>query len=79
MVHGPQPALALIDALASVGDLDSYHPLHSARADLLRRLERFDAAHAAYERALSLTTNRVEQNYIQRRLAETEGKSTARS
>ena len=38
MVDGPQPALALIDALAATGDLDGYHLLHAARADLLRRL-----------------------------------------
>ena len=38
MVDGPQPALALIDALAAAGDLDGYHLLHAARADLLRRL-----------------------------------------
>ena len=38
MVDGPRPALALIDALAGAGDLDGYHLLHAARADLLRRL-----------------------------------------
>ena len=38
MVDGPRPALALIDALAATGDLDRYHLLHAARADLLRRL-----------------------------------------
>ena len=38
MVDGPQRGLALIDALAATGDLDRYHLLHAARADLLRRL-----------------------------------------
>src|SRR5213594_4151269 len=38
MADGPRPALALIDALAAAGDLDRYHLLHAARADLLRRL-----------------------------------------
>ena len=37
MVDGPGAALALIDALAAGGDLDGYHLLHAARADLLRR------------------------------------------
>src|SRR5437879_12566971 len=37
MVQGPRPALALIDALAAAGDLDGYHLLYAARADLLRR------------------------------------------
>src|SRR6185295_907355 len=38
MVHGPQAALALVDALAATGDLDGYHLLHAVRADLLRRV-----------------------------------------
>src|SRR6266550_1745206 len=38
MMDGPQPALALIDALAAAGALDGYHLLHAARADMLRRL-----------------------------------------
>jgi predicted RNA polymerase sigma factor len=33
-----QAAITLINALAEAGDLDDYHLLHSARADLLRRL-----------------------------------------
>ena len=35
---GPRPALAIIDALAAASDLDDYHLLHAARADLLRRI-----------------------------------------
>ncbi|MGA8344543.1 MAG: RNA polymerase sigma factor, partial [Candidatus Sulfotelmatobacter sp.] len=34
MAEGPRPALALMDALAATGDLDHYHLLHAARADL---------------------------------------------
>src|SRR5712691_11054573 len=37
MVDGPRPALVLIDALATTGELDQYHLLYAARADLLRR------------------------------------------
>jgi hypothetical protein len=33
-LQGPAAALALVDKL----DLDSYHPFHATRADLLRRL-----------------------------------------
>ena len=40
MVEGPAAGLALIDDLAASGDLDAYHLLHAARADLLRRLGR---------------------------------------
>src|SRR5439155_21724201 len=37
MVEGPRAALALIDQLAAGNELDQYHLLHAARADLLRR------------------------------------------
>jgi RNA polymerase sigma-70 factor (ECF subfamily) len=68
MVDGPQSALALIDSLATSGDLDSYHLLHSARADLLRRLGRNAEAAKSYERALSLVTNDSERRFLERRL-----------
>ncbi len=48
--------------------LDAYRPLHSARADLLRRLARDDEAADAYRRALELDPNPVEAEYLQRRL-----------
>jgi RNA polymerase sigma-70 factor (ECF subfamily) len=56
-VDGPAAGLAAVDAL----DLDSYHLLHSTRADLLGRLGRNDDARAAYERALELTSNDAER------------------
>jgi RNA polymerase sigma-70 factor (ECF subfamily) len=77
MSDGPESGLRLIDEIGAGGTLDHYYLFHAARADLLRRLERFVEAHAAYATALSLTTNGVEQKYIQRRLAETTRQATA--
>jgi RNA polymerase sigma-70 factor, ECF subfamily len=71
MAEGAQEGLRLIDAAGSGGALNNYYLFHAARADLLRRLNRLPEAHAAYERALSFTTNQIEQNYIRRRLDET--------
>ena len=68
MADGPEAGLALMDELSE--ELGDYHLLHSARADLLRRLERHDEATAAYERALELAQNPVERAFLQRRLAE---------
>ena len=68
MVRGPEAALTVIDALASDGDLDGYHLLHSARADLLRRLGSTVEACQAYERALKLVTNDSERRFLERRL-----------
>jgi RNA polymerase sigma-70 factor (ECF subfamily) len=68
MVDGPQVGLALIDALA--GDLDGYHLLHAARADLLRRIGSSAEAAKSYRRALALVTNESERRFLQRRLLE---------
>jgi RNA polymerase sigma-70 factor (ECF subfamily) len=59
-------ALALVDRL----DLDRYHYLHAARAELLRRLERVEDARAAYDRALELVHSDPERRFLQRRRAE---------
>lgn len=68
MVDGPRSALALIDRLA--GDLDSYHLLHSARAEMLRRLGLRAEAAEAYRRALALAGNESERRFLERRLRE---------
>jgi RNA polymerase sigma-70 factor (ECF subfamily) len=70
MVDGPQPALALIDALAAKGELDGYHLLYAARADLLRRIGSKVEAAKSYERALGLVTNDSERRFLERRLRE---------
>jgi len=70
MVDGPKPALALIDALADSGDLDGYHLLHAARADLLRRVGSSVEAAKSYARALALVTNDSERRFLERRLRE---------
>ncbi len=59
--------LALVNGLR---DLEGYHLLHAARADLLRRLERPDEAAESYRRALELTANEPESRYLERRLLE---------
>src|SRR5215475_6397863 len=70
MVEGPQRALALIEALVDGGDLDNYHLLHAARADLLRRIGDSVEAAKSYERALSLVANESERRFLERRLRE---------
>src|SRR5438552_2450561 len=70
MADGPRPALALIDALAAGGELDRYHLLHAARADLPRRLGSAGDAAKSYARALALVTNDAERRFLERRLHE---------
>src|SRR6185369_13607392 len=71
MADSVAAGLRLIEEIGEAGKLDHYYLFHAARADLLRRLNRLDEAQAAYQRALSLTTNQTEQSYIRRRLRET--------
>ena len=65
--------LALLDALAGDGELDGYHLLWAARADLRRRLGDVPQARRDYERALGLTQSEPERRFLARRLHELGG------
>ena len=62
-VDGPEVALALVEPLA----LTSYHAWHATRADLLRRLKRYDEARDAYDEAIELAGNDAEQTFLRGR------------
>ena len=64
----PAAGLDLVERLTP--ELDGYHYLHAARAELLRRLDRRAEAHAAYERALELVHSDAERTFLERRLSE---------
>jgi RNA polymerase sigma-70 factor (ECF subfamily) len=66
MADGPSAGLPLVDALS--GELEAYHLLHAARADMLRRLGRDDEAAVAYRMALERATNPAEREFLTRRL-----------
>ncbi len=67
MAYGAAQGLAELTGLDQ--DLDSYHPYHLARADMLRRLGQFPAAREAYLKAFDLCQNSVERAAIMRNLA----------
>ena len=60
-----------LELLDGIEGLETYAYLHAARADLLRRAGRRDAAAASYRLALELTDNTAERRFLTRRLAET--------
>jgi RNA polymerase sigma-70 factor (ECF subfamily) len=68
MRDGPAAGLAVIDAILNRGDLEQYHPAHSARAELLRQLERREEAKAAYQRALTFAEQDTQRRFLTRRL-----------
>lgn len=79
MSDGVELGLQLVDAAGADQKLNHYYSFHAARADLLRRLRRDSEAKAAYERALALTANKVEQNYVRRRLRELDPRNHTKS
>src|SRR5882672_2725872 len=70
MVDGPARALDLIDAVAARGGLKGYELLPAVRADLLRRLGRFEAARAEYLAATAATQLEPLRRLYARRMAE---------
>jgi RNA polymerase sigma-70 factor, ECF subfamily len=70
MAGDMEEGLAQIDSLIDTGELDDYHLVHAARADLLRRRGAATEAAKSYERSLALVTNESERRYLERRLRE---------
>src|SRR6266536_1829531 len=68
MRDGPEVGLTLIDAVLEHGELANYYLAHSARADMYRRLGRTAEARSAYEKALALTQQEPERQFLQERI-----------
>ncbi len=69
MIEGPRAGLAQVEAVAASKDLENYHLLHAARADMLRRMGSSAEAANSYRRALALVSNDSERRFLQKRLA----------
>src|SRR5215218_7666190 len=68
MRDGPEAGLTHIDAVLEHGELANYYLAHSARADMYRRLGRTAEARASYEKALTLTQQEPERQFLQERI-----------
>ncbi len=68
MRDGPEAGLKHIDAVLAHGELANYYLAHSARADLCRRLGRTAEARSSYEKALALTQQEPERQFLQERI-----------
>jgi RNA polymerase sigma-70 factor (ECF subfamily) len=68
MRDGPEAGLAHVDAVLEHGELADYYLAHSARADLYRRLGRTAEARSSYEKALALTQQEPERQFLQERI-----------
>jgi RNA polymerase sigma-70 factor (ECF subfamily) len=68
MRDGPAAGLTHIDAVLEHGELAHYYLAHSARADMYRRLGRTAEARCSYEKALALTQQEPERQFLQERI-----------
>src|SRR5713101_3869829 len=75
MRDGPEAGLAHIDAVLKHGELANYYLAHSARADMYRRLGRTAEARSSYEKALTLTQQEPERQFLQERIRQLKYKS----
>lgn len=70
MAKSPDAGLALIDRLEADGDLDGYHLLPAARAELSARRGDHLTAERSFRRAIEACANPVERAHLERRLSE---------
>ncbi len=68
MGDGPEAGLTYIDSALEHGELANYYLAHSARADMYRRLGRTAEARSSYEKALALTRQEPERQFLQERI-----------
>jgi RNA polymerase sigma-70 factor (ECF subfamily) len=68
MCDGPEAGLKQIDSVLESGELENYYLAHSARADLCRRLGRTAEARSSYEKALALTQQEPERQFLRERI-----------
>jgi RNA polymerase sigma-70 factor (ECF subfamily) len=78
MARGPEYGLQMIEAIRVREELDDYHLMWAARADLLRRIERWEEAADSYRRALALPVAEPERRFLERRLADVASRIAAR-
>ena len=82
MASGPADGLALVDAIASRGELANSHLLPAVRGEMLTRLGRRDEARSALQQAAQLCGNAAERAVLERKVSEvsrTETRSNRRS
>src|SRR6516164_3242112 len=68
MRDGPEAGLAHIEAVLEHGGLSNYYLAHSARAEMYRRLGRTAEARSSYKKALALTQQEPERQFLEERI-----------
>lgn len=68
--RGPDRALEALRDLENIGKLREYQPFYAAKADISRRAGQFDSAMTAYEKAIDLSGNQKEKDFLINRLTD---------
>jgi RNA polymerase sigma-70 factor, ECF subfamily len=68
MRDGPETGLRHIEEIMDQGELGNYYLAHSARAEMYRQLGRTAEARASYEKALALTQQEPERQFLRERI-----------
>jgi RNA polymerase sigma-70 factor, ECF subfamily len=76
-VRGLEHALSEVERLETDGRLAGYHYLPATKADLLRRMGRYDESAGAYRKALALAVNETERAFLTERLESVAATGTA--
>ena len=70
---GFEEGLKRVEAWGESGALDQYYRSHAARRDILRMMNRSRGAAEAFRRAPAMAMGLIEQDFLNRRLAERGG------
>ena len=70
MRDGPETGVAIVDEIASRGELKNYHLLYSTRGELLRRASRDAEAVDNFRRVLELSQQEPERRFLEAKLRE---------
>ena len=65
---GVDTALVALDDLGRGGALDRHHLYYATRGEMLRRAGKIDEARVAFERAIELCENKMEREFLKRKL-----------
>src|SRR5689334_4252660 len=65
---GPEAGLRHIEEIMDQGELGNYYLAHSARAEMYRQLGRTAEARTSYEKALALTQQEPERQFLRERI-----------
>ena len=66
--QGPNAGLAALESIEKEKVMQNYQPLFAAKADILNRAKKYETARMYYKKAIKLTVNQADKNWLQDQL-----------